>query len=193
LKSAHNGSAPASPIQPQNGQGGLLVAPPKARLAAEASLDFYLAKQKIVAVRHISDDDVVAIAEIVSPGNNSSQKGLQSFISKAAYLVDKGVHLLLIDLIPPTPRDANGIHGVLWSFLTGQSYSALSDKPLTLAAYECAETLRAYVEPVAVGDRLLEMPLFLRPGRHVVVPLEETYEAAWRAFPRRWQRVVEGK
>jgi hypothetical protein len=44
---------------------------------------------------------------------------------------------------------------------------------------------------VAVGDDLPEMPLFLEPGQAVSVPLEATYQAAYAAVPRRWQRVLD--
>jgi hypothetical protein len=41
----------------------------------------------------------------------------------------------------------------------------------------------AYVEFVAVGDELPDMPIFLRPGEYVKVPLESTYRAGWDVFP----------
>jgi hypothetical protein len=47
--------------------------------------------------------------------------------------------------------------------------------------------LSAYVEPVAVGDPLPEMPLFLEPELYVPVPLETTYTSAFAAVPRRWR------
>jgi hypothetical protein len=62
---------------------------------------------------------------------------------------------------------------------------------LTLVAYESSVTVRAYVEPVAVGDDLPDMPLFLEPGAHVPVPLEATYRSAFAAVPRRWRTVLE--
>jgi hypothetical protein len=67
---------------------------------------------------------------------------------------------------------------------------AEADKPLTLASYESSLTVRAYVVPVAVGDSLPDMPLFLEPGGHILAPLESTYRSAWEAVPRRWQRVL---
>ena len=63
--------------------------------------------------------------------------------------------------------------------------------PAQLAAYESDLGVRAYVVPVAVGDALTAMPLFLEPGQAVEVPLEGTYCAAFAAVPRRWQRVLE--
>jgi hypothetical protein len=35
------------------------------------------------------------------------------------------------------------------------------------------------------------MPLFLEAGWYVRVPLEETYQQAWRGVPDRWRRVIE--
>jgi hypothetical protein len=52
-----------------------------------------------------------------------------------------------------------------------------------LAAYEAGTELVAYVEPVAVGDALPDMPIFLAAGRYVPCPLEETYQTAWEQFP----------
>ena len=65
------------------------------------------------------------------------------------------------------------------------------DKPLTLAAYEAGGGVRAFVEPVAVGDSLIDMPLYLELGRHVAVPLEETYRLAVESVPRRWRTILE--
>ena len=38
---------------------------------------------------------------------------------------------------------------------------------------------------------LPDMPLFLVPGGHVLVPLEKTYMAAWDGVPRRWRKVID--
>jgi hypothetical protein len=177
---------------PSNG-AALLIAPPKVRVKAETDLDFYRRKQKVVAVRHVSGDKVVAVVEVVSPGNKAGRKASQEFVDKAADLLDKRIHLLILDLLPPGRRDPQGIHGAIWEELTGLEYLAPQDKPLTLAAYESGLSVRAHVEPAAVGDTLAPMPLFLQPGAYVLVPLEATYEAAWRAVPRRWQRVLEAQ
>lgn len=62
---------------------------------------------------------------------------------------------------------------------------------MTLAAYETGPVTRAYIEPVAVGDALPDMPLFLEPEAYVRVPLEATYQAAYAAMPLRWRRVLD--
>ena len=59
-------------------------------------------------------------------------------------------------------------------------------------AYEAGTTKTAYIEPIAGGDVLPEMPLFLRQGAHIKVPLETTYRQVWEKVPRRWRSVLEG-
>ena len=190
LQGGANGSPGGTPSTPSPSGGGLLLAPPKVRVIAETDMAFYRRKQNTVTVRHVSGDRVVVMVEVVSPGNKASRNPFRSFVEKAAQLMDNGIHLLILDLHPPGPRDPQGIHGAIWEEFTGKEYVAPADKPLTLAAYESGLTVRAYVEPVAVGDVLREMPLFLQPGGCVLVPLEATYQAAWNAVPRRWQRVL---
>ena len=180
-------------LAPVASEGGvsLLLSPPRVQVTAETDLEFYRRKQNAVVVRHVSGDRMAAVVEVVSPGNKSGRKALRAFVEKAAELLDRQIHLLILDLHPPTPRDPQGIHGVIWEEITGQQYEAPVDKPLTLAAYESGPTLRAYVEPVAVGGVLADMPLFLEPGGHVLVPLESTYQRAFAALPRRWRVVLE--
>jgi hypothetical protein len=139
----------------------------------------------------VSGDRIVAMVEVVSPGNKASRNALRAFVEKAAELLDQRVHLLILDLLPPSRRDPHGIHATIWEEITGEELAAATDKPLTLAAYESGLTVRAYVEPVAVGDGLVDMPIFLEPGAHVLVPVEATYQAAFAAVPRRWRRVLE--
>ena len=43
---------------------------------------------------------------------------------------------------------------------------------------------QAFIEPVAVGEVLPNMPLFLMPPHHVPVPLEATYQSAFEAVPK---------
>jgi hypothetical protein len=171
--------------------GGLLLAAPKLKPTAETDRAFYRRKQSSIAVRHVSGDRIVAMIEIVSPGNKNSRSGLRAFVEKAAELLDKRIHLLIVDPHPPGRRDPQGIHGEIWDYFAGEEYAAPSDKPLTLAAYESGLSVRAYVVHLQVGDALPDMPVFLEPEKAVMVPLEETYQSAFAAVPRRWQRVLE--
>jgi hypothetical protein len=178
-------------IAPSAGGTAMLLTPPKLRLTAETDMEFYRRKQSTVTVRHVSGDRVVAMVEVVSPGNKATRHALRAFVEKAAELLDKRVHLLILDLLPPGKRDPHGIHGAIWEHISSHDYEPPPGKPLTLVSYETALSVRVFVESVAVGDALTEMPLFLEPGGHILVPLEETYLAAFAAVPRRWRRVLE--
>jgi hypothetical protein len=150
-----------------------------------------ISKHTVVAVRHVSGDRLLATVAVVSPGNKSSQAVFRKFVDKAVELLKQDIHLLIVDLILPTGRDPNGIHGAIGESLTDEDYEAPAGKPLTLAAYEAEKSVTSYVEPVAVGDSLPEMPLFISPGRYVSVALESTYQSAWESVPRRWRTVID--
>ena len=182
-------------VRPSRGSAsrGTLLAPPKVRIMAEADPDYYRRKQNLVAIRHVSGHRVVAVIEVVSPGNRSSRLALEQLTRKAGEFLDQGIHLLVIDLLPPGRFDPNGIHGAIWEFVAGGDYSRPGDKPLTVAAYEAGPVNRAYVEPVAVGDPLPEMPLYLEPGEWVPVPLERAYQTTWDTLPVPLRELIEGK
>lgn len=174
-----------------DGAIALALSPPRVRFTAVAEQDAYLARQKAVVIRHQSGDRVVALIEIVSPGNKASRRDLKAFVQKAVTALRQGYHLLIIDLHRPGRRDPAGIHGVIWQALGEPPYEAPADAPLTLVAYSAAQPKTAYIEPVSVGEVLPDMPLFLEADAYVNAPLEETYQGAWRGMSRRWKRVLE--
>ncbi len=79
--------------------GGLAVgtAPPQTRLVRRSEADIYAAKADLITVRH-RHGDVVAVIEIVSPGNKGSRAEFRAFVEKSAALIRQNVHLLVIDL-----------------------------------------------------------------------------------------------
>lgn len=173
------------------GGGAVVAAAPSLAPTAETDMEFYRRKQKPVVVRHVSGDRVVAMIEVVSPGNKASRHAIRSFLEKAAELLDRRVHLLILDVNPPGPRDPHGIHAAIWEEITGHDYTPPAGQALTVAAYESDLTVRAYVRHAAVGGAMPDMPLFLEPGACVQVPLDSTYQAAFAALARRWRRVLE--
>jgi hypothetical protein len=175
-----------------SGATSVLEAPPKVALTVQAERNAYARRQHSLAIRHRSKDRLIAIIEILSPGNKSDREALGTFKEKVCSALENGIHLLLLDLIPPNRLNPNGIHGVVWSEVGDVPYTAPSGKPLTLAAYAAGPVWTAYIQPAAVGDRLIDMPLFLDPDAYVDVPLEVTYRRAWESVPRRWQQVLEG-
>lgn len=171
----------------------LPLAQPRTRFMAETEADFYRRRKKSIAIRHVSGDRVVAVVEIVSSGNKTSFHALYALLEKALELLERRIHLLLIDPFPPGPRDPEGVHAAIWEEIGGEPFSLPSDQRLTLASYECNSVTRAFIEPIAVGDRLPDMPLFLEPNGCIVVPVEATYTAAFNVMPRRWRDVLDAE
>jgi hypothetical protein len=167
-------------------------APPRVRFSSVLEREHYTRKKRSLVIRHRSGDRIVALSEILSPGNKGSRHAVRSFVDKACSVLDRGYHLLLVDLFPPGPRDPQGIHALLAAeFGEEDSFTLPEDKQLTLAAYCADDPVRTFVEPVAVGDVLPDMPLFLTAEYYVAVPLEATYQLAWEAVPQRWREVLE--
>ena len=113
-------------------------------------------------------------------------------------------------LLPPSSEDivANDIGEQLFLKLAdvGMSENTLGDEdfqpllaqkwewdgPLTLVSYAWDGTEpEAFIEPVAVGQTLIDMSLFLTANRYVNVPLEPTYQTAYRGMPEFWRHVLE--
>ena len=173
-------------------RGGVALAtePPGTRFVSREDQEIvYAARASRVALHR--DDETIAVIEIVSPGNKGSRIALRQFVEKSLGLLERGINLLVVDLFPPTRRDPKGIHPAIWSGINDEPFSLPADKRLTLASYVAGTFKTAYVEPVAAGDSLPAMPLFLDTKKYIRVPLEETYEATWKACPEEFkQRVI---
>jgi hypothetical protein len=148
--------------------GGLVVAetPPRIRRAArvETEAALYARKANRIAI-HRGLGRVVAMIEVVSPGNKDSKHAIASFVAKAVDFLRNGIHILVVDPFPPGPRDPNGIAQAIRDGLVGEPLAVRSaDGRLSFAAFDAGEPLTAYVESLAVGDPWPEAPLFLAPG-----------------------------
>lgn len=104
--------------------------------------------------------------------------------------MDAGIHQLLIDLHAPGPRDPKGLQALIFDEVGQESIDLAIEGPACAVACECAEVVRWYLEPFRVGEALIDMPIFLRPNFCVNVPLEVTYEVAWKSLLKRWRDVL---
>jgi hypothetical protein len=177
-------------------EGGVAVVevPPKVSLQMmpEPSTT-YVRARRTLAIRHTSGRRIVAMIEIVSPANKDRSATVRDFVHKAVSALQQEIHLLVVDLHPPGSFDPEGMHGAIWDDLYGQLYQVPEDRPLTLAAYAVNGMPRAYVEPIAVGMILPDMPLFLSSDRYVNVPLEATYVQGYRGLSELWREMLEGR
>lgn len=178
------------PAPPAAGIATLTEAPPAVHTQMTITRDSYARLQRTLVIRHRSGDRIVAMIEVLSPGNKSSRNAIRSLVDKAVAALDGGVHLLLIDLHPPGPRDPNGIHGLVMNEIGAEDYALDRDRPLTAVAYTAGGTVEVFVVHIAVSDSIPEMPLFLTREHYVSVPLEATYMAAWEDVPSQYQELL---
>jgi hypothetical protein len=151
------------------------------------------ARRRSLAIRHVSGHRLVALIEIISPANKDRRSHVEEFVDKAESALHRGVHVLLVDLLPPGPHDPCGIHGALLQRLedSDEPYDLPAAEPATLASYVAGPVVEVYLEHLAVGTLLPEMPLFLHPERYINVPLEPTYQSAYAGMPAFWRNVLE--
>jgi hypothetical protein len=121
----------------------------------------YTARQREVIIRQARNHRIVAIIEILSPGNKASEYPFTQLHPH------RGVG------VPP--------HGNLRS---------PRGTALTVVSYEAGPITTAYVEPLAIGQALPAASLFLEPGWHVKVPLEATYQVAWEGTPAYFRDIL---
>ena len=180
---------------PADETGMIAVAqrPPRVSATRESMKDeaFYLQKRRTLVIYHSTGDRIVALIEIVSPGNKHSEGTVHSLFEKVTGALSQGFHVLLIDLFPPGASDPGGLNHLIWRYIEAEDWLAPTDRPLCLASYAARTPVTAFVEHLAVESPLIEMPLFLTRDHYVNIPLEETYMAAWRGVPERWRRVIE--
>ena len=184
---------PAAPAPPPPGDGGVAVAETPPQVRRRLSLSGAARRlRRTLTIRHVSGHRVVALVEIVSPANKDRASHVAEFVDKVEAALAREIHVLLVDLIPPGPHDPQGINGALWERFADEPYPLPADEPLTLASYVAGTSPVAYLEHLAVGSPLAQMPLFLNPDRYVNAPLDATYMASYRGMPAFWREVLEG-
>ena len=177
-----------------SGGGGVMTletAPPKVQTVETFDEDDYSPLANVIGIRHVSGDVPVAFIEIVSPGNKDRLKAVEAFCDKIADAVENGRHFLMIDILPPTPPAPGGMHeSFAQRHAAGTDTVATEDRPLVFASYRANLTTsgyrpEAFINQVALGEKLPPMPVFLSSRHYVEVPLEETYSATWVVTPQR--------
>jgi hypothetical protein len=139
----------------------------------------------VIVVCREADDQAVGIIEILMVQDKHNTE------EKACELLERKIHLLVIDPFPSCEPDSRGSCAVTWERMDDAVNDRPSEERNRIEADEFDAHVRGYIESLAVGDELPDMPLFLEPEAYIDVPLERTYMAAWEAVPLRWRRVIE--
>ncbi len=170
--------------------GSVATIDPQTQFVIRAQENISARRGNRITIRHRLGT-VVCVIEIVSPSNKGSRSALRSFVEKSVDLLEHGVHLLIVDLFPPSVRDPQGIHKAIWDEIEEQPFELPANRPLTLVAYRAEVPPVAFVNLVGVGDVMPDMPAYLDPDSYVPVPLEATYEQAWASCPEDMREAIE--
>jgi hypothetical protein len=171
------------PNGPGLGAGGTAVAvQPYAPPVTSMVLPAVFPDDLEVQVRDERDDGrLVAVIELISPGNKDRDEARRAFAAKCAAYLQRGIGLIVADIV--TSRQAN-LHDALIDLLNlGSQFHVPRETGVYAVAYRPARrnnTNQIDVWPVAltVGGALPILPLGLRSMRAVPVDLEATYTQA---------------
>lgn len=180
------------PLPPATGGLAVADAPPQVRLRSTLAGSPRM-RRRTLAIRHVSGHRLVAMLEIVSSSNKDRAEHVEELAAKIVTALEAGIHVLLVDLWPPGAFDPCGMHGAVreWFDDPDGPYRPPVDEPLTLASYCASPPAEVFVEQLAVGRRLPDMPLFFHADRYINVPLEGTYQAAFAGTPAFWRDALE--
>lgn len=169
----------------------LATTPPRVAVHITNPPRWYAARARVVTIRHVTDHRIVAMIEIVSPGNKSSRNAIDAFLRNAREVLSQGVHFLVVDLIPPGPRGPQGLHPLIWDDEGVAEFVFRPESPLACLSYLAGAVPEAFIEPTALGRELTPMPVFLTADEYVLVPLESSYTAAFANVPAVWRSVLD--
>jgi hypothetical protein len=126
---------------------------------------------------------LVAAVEIVSPSNKDRPENRRLFVAKCAALLLEQVSVTIVDVV--TTRQFN-LYGDLLD-LIGQADPSLAPESPPLHAAACrwrregdSPRLETWAHPLAIGQPLATLPLWLADNLAVPLELEASYEETCR-------------
>jgi hypothetical protein len=179
---------PARPERPSDEYGGVAVAtwaPPNPTLTLETELpdqDEY--EVRVYDARH--GRRLVAAIEIVSLSNKDRPESRRAFVAKVAALLQRDVSVSIVDLV--TVRQFNLYSDLLE--LIGRTDPLLGAEPPTVYAVtirgrkrpDKKPLLDTWFYPMALGQPLPTLPIWLDADLGVFLDLEANYEEACRVL-----------
>jgi len=123
---------------------------------------------------------LVGAIELVSPANKDRASHRQAFVSKCAGFLNKGVGVVIVDIV--TDRSAN-LHGELMALFPHIAAPATAAGLLYSASYRTAGSgdtthLEVWPNELVIGQALPTVPLWIAPEDCVALDLEVAYTDA---------------
>jgi hypothetical protein len=169
----------------EDGENGVAVAtyaPPKPTLTLEPRLP----NQDVYDVR-IYDNRrnrrLVAAIEIVSPSNKDRPENRSTFVAKVAALLKNNVSVSIVDVVSTSNFN---LYAELMAFLQSVD-PALGDEPppmyaatLRLRNEDGRRMMDNWYHPLAIGQPLPTLPIWLKETWAIALDLESSYEETCR-------------
>jgi hypothetical protein len=124
---------------------------------------------------------LVAVIELVSPGNKDRVESRMAFVEKCAAYLHRGVGVGILDIV--SKRRFN-LHNELLRRLNIERTYLLSDECATYAVSyrptrrQDVNLLDGWTFALSIGQSLPDLPLALKGSQVVMLPLEDTYQDA---------------
>ncbi len=128
---------------------------------------------------------LVAAIEIVSPSNKDRPENRATFVAKAATLLKNNICVSIVDVV--STYDFN-LYAQLMNFLRGVDPALGSEPPPMYAAtlrmrYEDRRRMMDnWYHPLAIGQPLPTLPIWLKETWAISLDLESSYEATCRTL-----------
>jgi Protein of unknown function (DUF4058) len=165
---------------PRNGDdrgGGVAVA--VRRPQAGVRLSASPVKQSTLAVRRVGTDRVVALIELASPSNKDRAASVTAYVEKAKAALEHGVHVVHLDMLPPTPHTPANLSSAIWDAVDGRDYPFDLAKPFAADSFVADRVTEVYANSLGLGDEWPDAPLFLDAETYIELPLAATYAQAF--------------
>ncbi len=149
----------------------------------------YAFRKRTLTVRDDQSHQATALVQIVTPGDKWSASSMLAFNERTSAAWNRGLQLLVLDILPATPGVGIGIH----SATPDIKYKPPPGTHGTLISHINGPVQSVAIEPVAVGQPLPEMPLSFHTDGVVLfpVPLEATYTAAFAGIPKVYRDILD--
>lgn len=130
------------------------------------------------------EQTLVAAIELVSPSNKDRPERRSQFVGKVAALLREGVSVSVVDVVTDHPPN---LYAELLAHID-QADPRLGDPPPAVYAVTLRRRkpkgkpprLDVWYFPLAVGDPLPTVPIWLSPDLRIELPLEPSYQEACR-------------
>lgn len=130
-----------------------------------------------------SGPKLVAVIELISPGNKDRSPERRAFATKCASYLYQGISLILVDIV--TNRRANLHNEILRVMETAETLQLAPECSLYAVAYrplhrDGTDAVDVWRSPLTLGQPLPVLPLSLRADLVLPVDFEATYAEACR-------------